>query len=258
MNTTPTVTPAVNAATLFKVVGRFTTLVGGYLKLHRKSEVARVYNGHILSSAFSTWRHQAKVAVGVKSLVAKKTTSLLTTCFGNWRHQAKVAVDVKSLVAKKTTSLLATCFGNWRHQANIAVGVKSLIKKRTTLVLTTCFGNWSYQTEFAKGVKGSLLATCQDAANGIGSKRPREESPAVDESYTSPKKPAPLRLPASVTSGYFAPPAPVREAGVLPMVHLPQEVAQTPVMPPRVFAVPVTEAAPVVAPTTPAADADDM
>ena len=81
-------------------------------------------------------------------------------------------------------------------------------------------------------------------------KRAREESAAGGESYTSPKKQTPLRLAASMTGGAFAPPAPVRPAGVMQVAFYPQELAETPVMPPRPVAVPVVEQA------DPAADSD--
>ena len=81
-------------------------------------------------------------------------------------------------------------------------------------------------------------------------KRAREESAAGGESYTSPKKQNPLRLTATMTGGAFAPPAPVRPVGVMQVAFYPQELAETPVMPPRPVAVPVVEQA------DPAADSD--
>jgi hypothetical protein len=77
-----------------------------------------------------------------------------------------------------------------------------------------------------------------------GGKRERDEGATDDDAnFASPKKVAPLRRPTTMTGGAFAPPAPVRLAGVMEVAVYPQELAETPVMPPRPVAVPVVEQA---------------
>ena len=74
-------------------------------------------------------------------------------------------------------------------------------------------------------------------AQALNNKRLREDGPS-DESFTSPKKQAPLRLDAAMTGGAFAPDAPVRPTAVLAVVNMPA---------------PPPAAVPVVEPAAPAA-----
>jgi hypothetical protein len=90
-----------------------------------------------------------------------------------------------------------------------------------------------------KAARGALAKVQEDR------KRAREESAVDDESFTSPKKVTPLRRPASMTGGAFAPPAPVRPAGVMSVSRWPQGLAPAPV---------AEQAADPAAPAAPAAD----
>ena len=94
------------------------------------------------------------------------------------------------------------------------------------------------------------LSKMNETSKMLLAKEKENRKRAREESYTSPKKQNPLRRPATMTGGAFAPPAPVRPAGVMQVAFYPQELAETPVMPPRPVAVPVVEQA------DPAADSD--
>ena len=202
-------------------------------------------------TCFKGWSHQTKLSQVVKERTEKANNTLLTAAFRNWRRQTKLIQDVKERAEKANRALITATFGGWRQVPRDA-NSNSLAENATAVrEMFVSFVRKSLARAFHPrddaSAEGPAKLLAKEKENR---KRAREESAAGGESYTSPKKQTPLRLAASMTGGAFAPPAPVRPAGVMQVAFYPQELAETPVMPPRPVAVPVVEQA------DPAADSD--